>query len=182
MKRTKNMIQEITNQLNHQLVTLDELRGLQGTINNLIQLKKPIMRAKKKNETRYGIEITKPFSNDMYSHNDMVAEEMKHNITSVWADEMIEFNKTDEWPSDGNSKMHTIQSSICATGFGEGFTIDEVHTDFMSNLSNMANWQLHEEYSYLCFKGLVPRTAFPMLGFAEENEYHEPCHDKTVLI
>ena len=45
MKRTKNMIQEITNQLNHQLVTLDELRGLQRTINNLIQLKEPIMRA-----------------------------------------------------------------------------------------------------------------------------------------
>ena len=44
MKRTKNMIQEITNQLNHQLVTLDELRGLQRTINNLIQLKEPIMR------------------------------------------------------------------------------------------------------------------------------------------
>ena len=44
MIRTKNMIQEITNQLNHQLVTLDELRGLQRTINNLIQLKEPIMR------------------------------------------------------------------------------------------------------------------------------------------
>ena len=44
MIRTKNMIKEITNQLNHQLVTLDELRGLQRTINNLIQLKEPIMR------------------------------------------------------------------------------------------------------------------------------------------
>ena len=38
------MIQEITNQLNHQLVTLDELRGLQRTINNLIQLKSPILK------------------------------------------------------------------------------------------------------------------------------------------
>ena len=32
---------------------------------------------KKKNEIKYGIEITKPHSKDMYSHNDMVAKEMK---------------------------------------------------------------------------------------------------------
>ena len=29
----------------------------------------------------------------------------------------------------------------------------------------MANWQLHEEYAYLCFKGLVPRTKYGMVGF-----------------
>ena len=29
----------------------------------------------------------------------------------------------------------------------------------------MANWQLHEEYSYLCFEDLVPRTRFMMVGF-----------------
>ena len=116
---------------------------------------------------QYGIEITKPHSNEMYSHNDMIAKQMRFNITDAWANEMIKFNKTDEWPSseDVHLKMHTIQSAICATGYGEGFTIDEVHIDFMSNLSNMANWQLHEEYSYLCFKGLVSRTRFMMLGF-----------------
>jgi len=129
-------------------------------------------KSKKTPIIKYGIEITKPFSKAMYDHNDLVVEEMKLNIASIWADEMIKFNKTDEWPSDGNSKMHTIQSSICATGFGDGFTIDEVHTDFMSNLNDMANWQLHEEYSYLCFKSMVPRTAFMMLGFEwEKCEY-----------
>ena len=43
MAKTKNMIEEITNQLNHQLVTLNELKGLQKTINNLIQLKQPAL-------------------------------------------------------------------------------------------------------------------------------------------
>ena len=121
----------------------------------------------KKNEIKYGIEIAKPHSTAMYDHNDLVAESMKRNITSAWADEMIKFSKTDEWPSAAarDSKMNDIQSSICATGFGDGFTIDEVHTDFMSNLSDMANWQLHEEYSYLQFKGHVPRTHFMMIGF-----------------
>jgi len=41
MAKTKNMIEEITNQLNHQYTTLNELKGLQKTINNLIQLKQP---------------------------------------------------------------------------------------------------------------------------------------------
>ena len=56
---------------------------------------------KKKNEIKYGIEITKPHSKDMYSHNDMVAKEMKFNIRDAWANEVIKFNATDEWPTEG---------------------------------------------------------------------------------
>ncbi len=127
---------------------------------------------------QYGIEITKPHSKEMYSHNDHVAEEMKHNIANVWADEMIKFNKTDEWPSEGDDKMHDLQKGICATGFGDGFTIDEVHTDFMSNLNDMANWQLHEEYSYLSFKNsIVPRTRFMMVGFEWQKHDYSFCTD-----
>ncbi len=127
---------------------------------------------------QYGIEITKPHSKEMYSHNDHVAEEMKSNIKTAWANETFQFHKTDEWPSDDGSTIHTIQSSICATGFGDGFTIDEVHTDFMSNLDNMANWQLHEEYSYLSFKnGIVPRTRFMMVGFEWQKHDYSFCTD-----
>jgi hypothetical protein len=35
-------------------------------------------------DTQYGIEITKPFSKQMYEHNDKVAEEMKANIVKQW--------------------------------------------------------------------------------------------------
>jgi len=37
------MIKEITNQLNHHVVTLSELKELRRTINNLIQLKEPTL-------------------------------------------------------------------------------------------------------------------------------------------
>jgi hypothetical protein len=33
----------------------------------------------------------------------------------------------------------------------------------------MANWQLHENYSYLCFEGLVERTTLMMVGFDWEK-------------
>ena len=35
---------------------------------------------KKKPEIKYGIEIVKPWSSEMYDHNDVVSEEMKMNI------------------------------------------------------------------------------------------------------
>jgi len=112
----------------------------------------------------------------MYSHNDMVAKEMKFNIRDAWANEVIKFNATDEWPTEG--KIVDIQKSVCAVGYGEGYTIEEVQKDFLQELDNMANWQLHEEYSYMCFKEMVPRTSFMMLGFEwEKCEYGDIHYD-----
>ena len=133
---------------------------------------------KKKNEIKYGIEITKPHSKDMYSHNDMVAKEMKFNIRDAWANEVIKFNATDEWPAEG--KIVDIQKGVCAVGYGEGYTIEEVQKDFLQELDNMANWQLHEEYSYLCFKSLVPRTRFMMVGFDWQKHDYSFCTDKDL--
>ena len=50
----------------------------------------------------------------------------------------------DEWPTEG--KIVEIQKAVCAVGYGDGYTINEVERDFYSELDNMANWQLHEEY------------------------------------
>jgi hypothetical protein len=129
---------------------------------------------KKKNEIKYGIEITKPFSKDMYSHNDMVAKEMKFNIKDAWHNEAIKFMGDDEWPTEG--KIVEIQSYVCAVGYGEGFTINEVERDFYSELDNMPNWQLHEQYSYLSFKNsMVPRTRFMMVGFDWQKHDYSFC-------
>jgi hypothetical protein len=134
---------------------------------------------KKKNEIKYGIEITKPHSKDMYSHNDMVAKEMKFNIRDAWANEVIKFNANDEWPTEG--KIVDIQKGVCAVGYGEGYTIEEVQKDFLQELDNMANWQLHEEYSYMSFKNsLVPRTRFMMVGFDWEKHDYSYCTDADI--
>ena len=129
---------------------------------------------KKKNEIKYGIEITKPFSKDMYSHNDMVAKEMKFNIKDAWHNEAIKFMGDDEWPTEG--KIVEIQKQVCAVGYGDGYTINEVERDFYSELDNMPNWQLHEQYSYLSFKNsMVPRTRFMMVGFDWQKHDYSFC-------
>ena len=137
---------------------------------------------KKKKEIKYGIEITKPFSKDMYNHNDMVAKQMKFNIKDAWHNEAIKFMGDDEWPTESNkyNKIIDIQKSICAVGYGEGFTINEVERDFYSQLDNMANWQLHENYSYMSFKGLVPRTRFMMVGFEWQKHDYSFCREEDL--
>ena len=52
---------------------------------------------KKETHTTYGIKITKPFSENMYNHNDMVATQMKSNIKDAWHNEAIKFMGNDKW-------------------------------------------------------------------------------------
>jgi len=127
---------------------------------------------------KYGIEITKPFSKRMYAHNEMCAIEMKFNIKDAWHNEAIKFMGDDEWPTEPNkyNKIIDIQKTVMSMGYGDGYTINEVERDFYSELENMANWQLHEVYSYLCFKEMVPRTGFMMLGFEWEKCKYGDIH------
>jgi len=137
---------------------------------------------KKKKEIKYGIEITKPFSKDMYNHNDMVAKQMKFNIKDAWHNEAIKFMGDDEWPTESNkyNKIIDIQKAVMAMGYGDGYTINEVERDFYSELDNMANWQLHENYSYMSFKGLVPRTRFMMVGFEWQKHDYSFCREEDL--
>ena len=137
---------------------------------------------KKKKEIKYGIEITKPFSKNMYSHNDMVAKQMKFNIKDAWHNEAIKFMGDDEWPTESNkyNKIIDIQKAVMAMGYGDGYTINEVERDFYSELDNMSNWQLHENYSYMSFKGLVPRTRFMMVGFEWQKHDYSFCREEDL--
>jgi len=135
-------------------------------------------KSKKAPTFKYGIEITKPFSKTMYAHNDIVATEMRANILNVWNKELDEFHIDDYWPSSG--KIVDIQKSVQAIGYGDGYIMDDVNHSFCIELATMANWQLHENYSYMCFKGLVPRTRFMMVGFDWEKHDYSYCTDKDL--
>jgi len=123
------------------------------------------MSKSKKTITKYGLQITKPFSQAMYDHNDQCAKEMKKNILKAWNTELDKFHMLDEWPANHREKIVDIQTSVQAIGYGAGYTMYTVDKEFCNELEHMANWQLHENYSYMCFKGLVPRTVFMMVGF-----------------
>ena len=56
--------------------------------------------------------------------------------------------------------------------------MDDVNHNFYVELESMANWQLHENYSYMSFKNsMVPRTRFMMLGFEWQKHDYSFCTD-----
>jgi len=135
---------------------------------------------KKKSEIKYGIEITKPFSKDMYSHNDAVAEEMKRNILSeihlAYSQAMGDIAANGGMDA-GEKRLRKIVQSIEGYGYGEGYELDDIKNNGINTLANIANWQLHEEYSYLCFENIVPRTRFMMVGFDWQKHDYSFCTD-----
>jgi len=132
---------------------------------------------KKKPEVKYGIEITKPHSKEMYNHNDKIAEEMRINIAEkiYSAYERAVGNLAANGGMDkGEKDLRFIVQSFTGYSFGAGYELIDVREEGIKTLNDAANWMLHEEYSYLCFKGIVPRTSKMMVGFDwEKHDYSE---------
>ena len=140
-------------------------------------------KAKKSPEIKYGIEITKPWSKEMYDHNDKVASEMKANLMHHWnllVDRLLKnsdyYSLDTEWNerliNDDCPELIKLQRAVCYSGFGGGYTVQDVCNEFSRELDTMQNYQLHEEYSYLSFEGLVRRTKYMMVGFDwEKHDY-----------
>ena len=84
-------------------------------------------KAKKPAEVKYGIEITKPHSQEMYEHNDMVAEEMKTNILNKWEALLKDLGHVymdDDWTVICSSfDIVKLQKLVCFSGYGTGYTI-----------------------------------------------------------
>jgi len=150
-------------------------------------------KAKKSPEIKYGIEITKPHSQEMYEHNEMVAKEMKDAILTRWIsliakcldeDKFFMDRDWDENEIKDTSKngyncpeLVKLQKGICFSGYGDGYSVQMVNDEFKRELDTMQNYQLHEEYSYLSFKGIVRRTRFMMVGFEWSKHDYSFCTD-----
>ena len=131
-------------------------------------------KAKKSPKVQYGIEITKPWSKEMYDHNDIVSDEMKKNIIKKWDSIVKRLDMDQDWCllSD-DSEIVKLQKGICYSGYGSGYTLEEVDREFRDEVENMPNYQLHETYSYLAFERMLPRTRFMLVGFEwEKFDYH----------
>jgi hypothetical protein len=140
---------------------------------------------KKKPEIKYGIKIVKPWSSEMYDHNDVVSEEMKMNILDAWKKELSKITggvnnvdiKLEDWDEDMLNHhapiLVKLQRGIMYSGYGDGYSIQDVNDEFERELEDMPNFQLHESYSYLAFEGLLDRTSFMLVGYEwQKFDYH----------
>ena len=106
----------------------------------------------------YGIEITKPWSKEMYAHNERTAEHLKDQILTA-------FQKTYISGTIQELKLRDIAHVICGCIFGEGFSIDDIKEETIKAIVNMPGFQLHETMYYLHHKGYVKTQAMGLIGY-----------------
>ena len=118
-------------------------------------------KTKKAPTFQYGIEITKPHSQEMYDHNKSVATDMNCHI---------DIALTKAYKSGNQEKLEEIVKCFTGYGFGDGYDIKEIYDTGVQDVLNAQNWTLHEEYSWLCFKGHVPKLKQGMVGHKSVGE------------
>ena len=110
---------------------------------------------KKAPKIEYGITITKPWSKEMYNHNDALAEVVKDKVLGMWNEAFmaaeLEFVDEDELGSVfvdmswdcASSEMIRIQRAITYYSFTNQ-SIEEVAEEVVETLENMPTYQLKE--------------------------------------
>ncbi len=118
-------------------------------------------RTKKAKTFMYGIEITKPWSKEMYAHNERTEEHLKDQILTA-------FQKTYISGTIQELKLRDIAHVICGCMFGEGFSIDDIKERTIKEIVNMPLYLLHENMYYLHHKEYVKTQAMGLIGFASD--------------
>ena len=122
----------------------------------------------KAKKTQYGIEITKPWSKEMYAHNEDVMEVAKQQIYKMWeqaynvAEEEYEREmQTDrsftgisgvhyeefgdiEWVEGKTEFLDEIQRVVTCYGFGFGFDMNTVFESVQEELENAPYYRVNE--------------------------------------
>ena len=104
---------------------------------------------------KHGIEITKPWSSEMYAYNDKVREHMIKEIKFC-----INTVKDEE-------AANKLAKIINPYGYGDGYELDDMQADMTDNAENIENFWLAEIWDELI------EAEFVMPNFGEGNEvYH----------
>ncbi len=121
---------------------------------------------KKEKKVEFGITITKPWSKEMYAHNELVADVVRNEVEARWIAALMEFQKE----FDGNDEMleceftnasdelKRIQKAITCYGFGFGYDVSQVAERVMQELDDAALYRLKdiaEELGLELEKGFV---------------------------
>ena len=120
-------------------------------------------------KVEFGIEITKPWSKEMYAHNDEVKEVVVGIITKMWRDEMAdlrtaweeemsdeEFDYTPdfeeaEWNHFDEGILSDIQSAVTGYGFCN-YSVVDVEELVLNELETAPYWRLNEMVDELDLK------------------------------
>jgi hypothetical protein len=90
---------------------------------------------KKEAKVEFGITITKPWSAEMYAHNEAVADVVRLEVKALLDAEvnnfLADFELGDDalalaWEDDATPELKNIQTAITCYGFGVGYAVERV--------------------------------------------------------
>tara|TARA_B110000977_G_scaffold199566_1_gene287316 strand:- start:2696 stop:3031 length:336 start_codon:yes stop_codon:yes gene_type:complete len=107
-------------------------------------------------ETKYEIQITKPWNAEMYDHNDKVADLMK-------AELKLALNRA--MKTEDEDLLRQVASVVCPSGYGFGFEMEDIYNETLRELEMVQNYWLREEYPWGVSKGLIPSVELEFIGY-----------------
>ena len=114
---------------------------------------------KKEKKVVYGIEIVKPWSSEMYAHNEQVAEVVKEQVSDMWRNALSQLEESldteDEegyeiamldldWNVSFTDPLLEIQRAVTVYSFGYGYSIGAVAERVEQELENAPLYRLKE--------------------------------------
>ncbi len=107
---------------------------------------------KKEKKVVYGIEIVKPWSSEMYAHNEAVADVVRETVELMWIEAITKFAKefdgNDEMLecefSNASDELKRIQRAVTVYGFGFGYDVNRVADRVMQELEDAPFYRLNE--------------------------------------
>jgi hypothetical protein len=121
---------------------------------------------KREKKVEFGITITKPWSSEMYDHNDAVADvvrfKVKELLDAALCNFLEDFDLTEdalELPWDeASGDLVGIQTAVTCYGFGSGYTVESVLDKVEQELEDAPLYRLKdiaEELGLHLEKGFV---------------------------
>jgi hypothetical protein len=121
---------------------------------------------KKEAKVEFGIEIVKPWSAEMYAHNEEVAEVVKTKVHAMWVEAVTKFGKEFDYNDEmlecdftnASDELKRIQKAITCYGFGFGYDVSQVAERVMQELEDAPFYRLKdiaEELELELEKGFV---------------------------
>jgi len=103
---------------------------------------------KKEKKVEFGIEITKPWSKEMYEHNDRVAEAVKVKVFEMWTDacdmDVEMFGSDSEWLDYALPEMIKIEQAVLCYGIGYGYSVADVAKRIEEEIEDAPYYRLKE--------------------------------------
>lgn len=119
---------------------------------------------KKWPKIQHGITITKPWSKEMYDHNDVVSAEMKKHIKVALDMAMTTFSDDPECICSKSDHLYIIAKELCAYGWNN-YSAEDIYNEAVEELKRVQNYWLNDVYPYLQAWGYVPALSTGFVGY-----------------